>query len=305
MTTHPSRHWHHHLALWGFLLASIALNAGAAAAYTRWHGHGFRPGPLPPQLHIGGASSPASWWLNGFITRVHSQGNSNSCVGQTLATMEEITQHERDSSKARWHKKYSAGYIWNQANGGQNVGISYQAAFGILTSQGDARLKDFPPDGSSSYWIRPSAAVIAKAAPYRFISWRSIANTDRATVKYELSHGRPIAVAMPIYSSMYNHWRTSSWITGQSGSFMFWHSMTLVGYNPYGVELLNSWGSDWGDHGHSMITWPALVDAGAQLVVATPRKWFPHVTIPKYNPKLPIEGHPVASPLVGDHGTAP
>lgn len=293
LISHSQKHWHHYLAIVGIVLSSLILGAGAANAYTRWHGHGFKPGPLPPTLHIGGSPSlPASWWLNGYITRIHNQGNSNSCVGQTLSTMEEITQHERDSKKARWHKKYSAGYIWNQANGGQNVGIGYQAAFGILTAQGDARLKDFAPDGSSSYWVLPSALVKTRAAPYRFTTWRSITPTDRKTIKFELSHGRPLAVAMPIYSSTYNHWQTSSWITGQSGSFMFWHSMTIVGYNLYGVELLNSWGSNWGDHGHAMFTWSALVNSGGQLVVATPRRQLAGYPIPPFNPKLPLKGAP-------------
>jgi hypothetical protein len=290
--SHLARHWHHHLALWGVLLSTFLLGVGTAGAYTRWHGHGFKPGPLPPQVSISGAAAPRSWWLNQYITRIHNQGNSNSCVGQTLSTMEEIIQHRRDARRARWHKKYSAGYIWNQANGGQNVGISYQAAFSILIGQGDARLRDFPPDGSSLYWVSPSAIAHRRAAPYRFKSWRSIAPSDQGTIRYEISHGRPIAIAMPIYSSTYNHWQTSSWITGQYGSFMFWHSMTVIGYNPWGVEILNSWGPNWGDGGHSMFTWKALVDAGAELVVSTPRAPIASVKIPKFGKGLPLKGAP-------------
>jgi Papain family cysteine protease len=286
---HLKRHWHHHLALWGLLASTLFLGVGVSQAYTRWHGHGFRPGPLPPQLHIGGAPAlPPAWWLNPYLVRTHNQGNSNSCVGQTLSTMEEITQRRRDSSKATWHKKYSSGFIWNQANGGQNVGISYQAAFGILTLQGDARLKDFRPDGFSDYWVKPGPTATARAAPYKFTTWRSIAPTDRKTITFELSHYRPLAVAMPIYSSTYNHWQTTTWITGQSGPFMFWHSMTIIGYNHWGVEIMNSWGGNWGDQGHSMVTWNALVNAGAELVVAVPRKPIGGTHIPKFSQGLPL-----------------
>jgi hypothetical protein len=289
MKSHLRKHWHHHLALWGLILSSLLLGIGSASAYTRWHGHGFRPGPLPPELHIGGAPHlPPAWWLNPYLVRYHNQGNSNSCVGQTLSTMEEITQREREANPfdgARWHKQYSAGYIWNQANGGHNVGITYVDAFGILLHQGDARLKDFPPDGlSSNYWIQPSALAIHRAAPYRFASWRSIAPSDRQTIEYELSHGRPLAIAVPIYSSTYNHWQTPSWITGQSGSFLFWHSMTVIGYNPWGAEVLNSWGPNWGDFGHAMWTWQALADSGGDIVVAVPRKAISQVHIPKFGP---------------------
>ncbi len=194
--------------------------------------------------------------------------------------------------KARWHKKFSAGYIWNQVNGGQNVGVTYDAAFSVLIGKGDARLKDFSYDGATGYWIIPSAHVTTLAGPYRFAAWRSIANTDRTTIKYEVSHGRPLAVAMPIYDSMYNHWQTSSWITGQSGSFMFWHSMTVIGYNPYGVELQNSWGAQWGDNGHSMITWGALAGSGAEVAVATPHPKISGVHIPKFGKGTIIRGKP-------------
>jgi Papain family cysteine protease len=288
---HLTAHWHHYLAIAGIVLSSLILGVGGAHAYTKWKGHGFKPGPLPPTIKLGaGVQLPSSWWLNDYITRIHNQGNSNSCVGQTLATMEEITQHERDSSQATWHKRYSAGYIWNQVNGGQNVGVSYAAAFGILLSQGDARLKDFAPDGATSYWILPGQTTQKLALPFRFTSWHSITPTDRQTIKFELSHGRPLAVAMPIYSSTYNHWQTTDWITGASGSFMFWHSMTIIGYNPYGVEILNSWGPDWGDRGHSMFTWSALVNSGGELVVATPRRPLAGYPIPPFNPKLPLKG---------------
>ena len=282
---HFRQHWHHHLSLIGLLLAGVLLGAGSASAYTRWHGHGFVPGPLPRELHIGGAARlPSSWWLNRYLTRTHNQGNSNSCVGHTLATLEEITQRERSGL----HPRYSAGYIWNQVNGGQNVGVTYDAAFRVLTGQGDAHLKDFPYDGTTGYWILPGPKVIQKAGPYRFASWRSIAPGDRRTVEYELAHGRPLAVAMPIYSSTYNHWQTRSWITGSSGSFLFWHSMTVIGYNPWGVEIQNSWGPQWGDAGHSMWTWNALVNSGAELVVATPRAPLSGHRPPQFGPKTII-----------------
>jgi hypothetical protein len=272
MRRHLSKHWHHHVALWGTLIALLLASSTTAVAYQRWHGNGYVPGPLPPVVQIGGSPRlPASWWLNRYVARVHNQGNSNSCVGQTLSTMEEITQAERDIPHARWHKKFSSGFIWNQANGGHDVGITYEAAFGVLLKHGDARLKDFPHDGREGYWIWPSPAAFKAALPYRFISFRSILPTDRRTIEFEISHGRPIAVALPILSSFYNHWQTPSWITGESGSFLFWHSLTIIGYNPWGVELLNSWGTQWGDGGHAMLTWGALAALNGALVIAQPR----------------------------------
>src|SRR5579872_5934741 len=146
--THLARHWHHHLALWASAAAiALLLTAGGAAIITGLGRGGYKQAPLPPLAHIRGGPLPASWSLARFSVRIHDQGNSSSCVGQTLATIEEITWAERHH---RW--PFSSGFIYDQANGGVDGGTSYQAAYGVLLTQGDAGLSIFPHDGQD-WWV--------------------------------------------------------------------------------------------------------------------------------------------------------
>jgi hypothetical protein len=267
--THLTRHWHHWLTIIGLVLSGVVAGAGGATALRHLHG-GYRQGPLPPPIAISGASPPASHSLVRFLTRTHNQGNSNSCVGQTLSTMVEIIQHERHHHLWR---HFSAGYIWNLANGGYDVGISYTAAFYILDTYGDARLRDFAPDGRSSYWVHPTTAVMARARPYRFATYHSIAPTDRPTIEAEIAEGRPVAIAIPVYSSfntLFGHYRSPPIVDAQSGAFLFWHSLTGVGYTPAGLIVQNSWGPAFGHHGRAILAWSFIAAAGAAVVVATP-----------------------------------
>lgn len=93
------RHWHIHLSLWGVLASALILiTAGAGGVAVVRHVHaGYRPAPLPPAIQItGGPPLPASFSLARYLVRLHNQGSSNSCVGQTLSTMDEITTQERN-----------------------------------------------------------------------------------------------------------------------------------------------------------------------------------------------------------------
>jgi hypothetical protein len=58
---HLTQHWHHYAAIVGIVLSGFILGVGSASAYTKWKGHGFVPGPLPPTIKLGaGVQLPAS-----------------------------------------------------------------------------------------------------------------------------------------------------------------------------------------------------------------------------------------------------
>lgn len=260
--THLRRFWHLHLSLAGLTTCALTLALGFAAATFHFRG-GFRPGPMAPSLKLSGPPLPASVSLAPFLTRIHNQGYSSSCVGQTLSTLTEITQAERHR---RYH--FSAGFIYDQSNGGVDQGTTYQAAFTILLSEGDDRLRVFPHDGID-FLAQPTPSEIALARPYRFSSWRSIAPADRYTMEAELAHGRPFALAIPVYDSFYFH-TGSAPITAATGQFHFRHSITAIGYSPAGLRILNSWGPAWGQNGQATLTWNLLPQLGAEIAIATP-----------------------------------
>jgi hypothetical protein len=270
MLNHLRQNWHRHLAAWGTTaaLAILLTGIGAGAAIALHFRGGFRPGgTMPPVITISGGSVPSSVSLAASIVRIHNQGDSSSCVGQTLSTLGEIA-----ASEAGMPASLSAGFIYDQANGGSDNGTTWQAAFGILTGEGDAPLPAFPHDGQD-WWVQPDRAAIAAARVYRFRSWRSIDPMDIHTIKAELAAGRPLGLAIPVHDTFYNHGCTSP-LTADTGAFHFWHAVTVIGYNPTGIRILNSWGPGWGCSGQGTIAWPLLAAyaaQGASIVVGIPQ----------------------------------
>lgn len=254
-----------------FVILALLFGAYAAGAFTEKavlanHG-GYTPAPLPPNSRIEGGPVPSAHSLLKYLVRIHNQGTSNSCVSQTGSTIEEIVQAERGDRKA-----FSAGFLYNQTNGGVDAGTSYNAMFDILVSEGDAPLSAFGADGLDTdyYWTVPEEAIQA-AAPYRFSSWITVAPSDQYSIEYAVAHGIPVAFAIPVYSSFYNLFSVGymPYLTGQGGTYEFAHSMTIYAYDPSGVDILNSWGPNWGLNGRAHLSWGFLAQY-ATVAIATP-----------------------------------
>ena len=60
----------------------------------------------------------------------------------------------------------------------------------------------------------------------------------------------PLVAIVEHYNSSAVFWRPD--YAGQSVGY---HAVSIVGYSPEGVQLLNSWGPTWADDGYSLIPW--------------------------------------------------
>lgn len=291
---HLRARWHYHLSLWGLLLAGLVLIlSGAAGTAVYYHVRGgYHPGPMQPPLRITGSPRlPASYSLDRYVVRIHNQGLTNSCVGQTLSTLEEITWAER-TPRGHPHYRFAPGFIYNQVNAGQDNGTTYDAAFAVLLAQGDARLKYWhAPD--TAWWVQPTRSQQLAARPYRYARWNSISLADRTTIEYEIAHGRPLALALPIHETLYRHFYDASVVRADPGPLYFWHSITVIAYSPTGIEFLNSWGPGYGKNGRTWLSWHFLARSGGYLAIASPRPQIPRQK-PFRKPIKPI--HPIHRP---------
>ena len=226
--THISRHWHHWLSVLSLLAAGATLGLGSAAVVHHFPRR-LPPGPLPPPpIAISGQVLPQRHSLVRYLpvpttraTRTpasagRSPPSSRSLNGKATPTVGATT---------------SAGYIWNLINGGQNVGISSPAAFGILDIDGDARLQPSPTTGPPA--LGPAADERDRRCHRRTLPDLPLhlaLGPDHHGVRDH--RGRPIAVAIPVTDSFYNlfgSYRTPPLVTAQAGAFHFFHSVTGVG----------------------------------------------------------------------------
>jgi hypothetical protein len=265
------------------LLAFAVFLGGFLAGREYVLSTGYKPAPLiAPVAHLYGGGVPAAVSLAPFLARLHQQGASESCVGQALSTMVEIYQDELTYRRTAKHLRegYSAGYIWNQAANYLDQPITFNAAFGVLVSQGDDSLAEFPSDGQS-VWIAPTAHQVRDAYPVHYLGWEAINRWDTGTIRAELAAGRPIAIAMPWSESLVNYQGTSP-IYAQTGAFRYWHVVTAIGYDATGVQIVNSLDQPWGNRGRATFAWSFLEDPTnqADLAIAMP------------NTPLPAQYHP-------------
>jgi hypothetical protein len=91
-------------------------------------------------------------------------------------------------------------------------------------------------------------------------------------MEFEISHGRPIALAIPVSDSFYTLWNSPRIpiVSSQFGPQHFYHSITGIAYNRTGLVILNSWGPLWGRNGRAILTWSFIRSQAIEVVVATP-----------------------------------
>lgn len=72
--------------------------------------------------------------------------------------------------------------------------------------------------------------------------------TSVLATKYAIMMFGPVVCGFPVYTSKPQFWR-------KPGRFQGGHAVTLVGYNKDGFIIRNSWGEQWADGGHSIISY--------------------------------------------------
>ncbi len=225
------------------------------------------------------AAPPMSWSLTNYIVRIHNQGSSNSCVAQTLSTIMEIevsefaASHPEYAAHHPFYKRWTAfspAFVYNQLDfGSKYTWMSLDSVMRLVTTQGIAPLDTFAADPNNNWRAQPDRRARHYAQFHRFSWWKQIGTWDKAGIESEVRAGHPLLALMPIYASFYNNWN-GGWpvLSYLSGYYLYDHAMTIVGYGPTGVTILNSWGARWGFHGLATISWSALRAYGKSVVVA-------------------------------------
>ncbi len=185
---------------------------------------------FPRASLFGGASkaSKSATDIGSLMPPPGNQGTQGSCVawaiGYYYKSYQEANEHgwrTYDATLASTNHQFSPAFIYNQVNGGQDLGISYYDAMATIAEKGAATMADMPyTDTNHEWWpggggMRPSgagptapASVWKRAIQYRsesFAWWPTETDDDLAALKAELDAGRPFVVGFDIMDD----WNTS------------------------------------------------------------------------------------------------
>lgn len=231
--------------------------------------------PRAPAL-MTGTPLAASADISSQMPPVGDQGQQGSCVAWAASYYYKSwsERQEHGWSLTDPMHQYSPSFVYNQINGGQDQGSTFDDAFALMQTKGDVDIAEFPYN-QNNYTDQPSAMELQAAKQYRIPSgWTSFwtrsnygpyspAN-DITNAKGWLASGQPLVLGIPIYndwpdygynaSKSYYDYNGTSTIAGG-------HGVCIVGYddnaNPQGTDadhrggfkMVNSWGASWNGNG--------------------------------------------------------
>lgn len=220
----------------------------------------------------GPGKKPAPEAYNGrdsVRVEVFDQGHVPGCVGYTVAAA--IAQRLNLLCRRKCHCRqsvspFSASYIYNQVSGGQLIGISLGEALDTLQKQGICPEKTFP---NNQYSANPQPPDSARKAAFNYCFWKperifylpkELPNDHwRDSLALDLLRNH-VANDLPVMVGLrcpddFRRFRGIVYRPADALPAGANHAALVVGYDnaTRTVEILNSFGTGWGDGGFCRI----------------------------------------------------
>lgn len=198
-------------------------------------------------------------------------------------------------------KVFSPSYIYNQLNGGNNIGIHIVPALNLLVQQGCCKWS-YMSGYLQSLTQQPSADAVTNALNYKIKSIHRIPKGDPTNIKFWLARGYPIPFGLSLDSGFIYGWNPTLYpkyagayeshsVNGtvvrvwkqKAGGFYGDHAMLICGYddNIRAFKVLNSWGNRRGDGGFVWIDYDLLSTVVIRNVKNDPELYL---AVPDFTP---------------------
>ncbi|MBB2890624.1 C1 family peptidase [Flexivirga oryzae] len=232
-------------------------DVAAAKAYEKSVAHrGVRTVGRPKVLRAM-QQAPASYSLKQYALQPGDQGQVGSCVAwATGYTAYGVLMNEQGISGS----PMAPMCIYSQIAQGHDNGTWASVALPMEQAQGIDTQSDYW-QGNYDYTTQPTWNERQNASGYRLSGYTDLTNSSnrREAVEESIASGLPVAIGFTVRSSFedldagnYNYDPSP----GESN--LGGHEVTIVGYNQNGVEIENSWGSNWGNQGYFTAPWSWL-----------------------------------------------
>lgn len=207
---------------------------------------------------------------------IGNQGSQGSCTGWAWAYY--CLTHQVAAANGFWDTtipshQFSPAFVYNQINDGEDTGSYHQDASLLLNDFGCATMNTMPY-GSSDYITWPSEEAYTESMSYRTTNqeWDYLyTDSDLEVLKTYLAEGNTAVISILTRTAFYsfdsvNNIYTTSHASGDLGGG---HAVCVVGYDdskattdgPGAFQLVNSWGTGWGDSGFWWMSYEAIKDS--------------------------------------------
>lgn len=208
---------------------------------------------------------PISFSIKKFTPTPGQQGESSTCAGWATAyacrTIIDAIQNNWNKQQAT-QNAYSPSFVYNKIrkNSKCDEGTSLYDALEVIKNIGSLSLSEFPYNCDKE--VTSNDTILAME--HKIIAYQTIVgalDTNKIqSVKKSLSEFKPVVIAMKCPKSfnnvnnILNVWSPDSCDLKENTNG---HALVVIGYDDirYGgaFEILNSWGTSWGDNGYGWI----------------------------------------------------
>jgi len=239
-----------------------------------------------PLLTRSYANVPDRHSLKQYCPEPQHQGMQSSCTGWA-ASYAALTILE--ASKRNWldrkfitQQAFSPSYAYNQVRLPSTTctrGALISRTLEVMVQQGVPKITDFP------YECERKVTQIdkKKAAPFKLESYKRLSIQGLPPIdlmKKSISENKPVIIAMNCYKSFYQ--AKDVW-NGVKNGYIGGHAMTIVGYDDKkhggAVELMNSWGTQWGNDGFMWVRYEDLEKHGLEYYEVDGAPGLPDPTV--------------------------
>jgi hypothetical protein len=191
------------------------------------------------------------------------QGKDGPCSAFTVAAMK-MWQEKKDIGLTEDLSPY---FVYNFRKNRPQSGMYPRDTMQILKHKGIPRKKLYKKSWLSEGDIPEK--VLKEAQNHRISGYAKV-TTVEGLKKSLFKHG-PAYISMPVYNGSMNFWYKR-----RGEEMLGGHAILVVGYNKGGFILRNSWGTKWGDKGHTVYPyshfgshweiWTAIDDTSEHLL---------------------------------------
>ena len=235
----------------------------------------YRKNPVAARLSKGEYDNlPRAVSLKPYAPTPGNQGKTGTCTAWSTAfhayTIAESIKLGRTRIDETDQETFSPSFIYNQIRSvnGCEEGTQIDKALTIMKSYGNLKFSSFPFNCDKPVYTTDRI----KASDYKIYDYRILfdigSNQKLLPVKKALSEKNPVVIGMACcVPSFYKMTFSGIWTpttTEKNTILDGGHAMTIIGYdddlNGGSFELINSWGTSWGDEGYFWIKYPDFID---------------------------------------------
>lgn len=188
---------------------------------------------------------PSHVMLNGF--RVKNQGRLGTCTAFSILSSFEYLNKKHKGREL----DMSELFLWynTRVSAKMGSGAFLRDVLKYCQKEGMA-LEHYCPYVMQNWNKEPGFGAFFSSRYFRIKRYEKLFNTKE--IRASLVEGVPVVFGMKIHEDKLRM-DNDSVIQWPSGRFVGGHAMLIVGYNPTGFVILNSWGSSWGDGGMAVL----------------------------------------------------